>query len=184
MTKKKQVVIGGTFDILHEGHKALLKKAFGLGGVFVGLTSDAMAKRMKKRKVRDFKYRKKELKDFIKKEFKIKPEIVKIEDKFGPTLKKDFDYIIVSPETYKTAVLVNKKRQKRNKKPIKIIKIKFVLAKDGKPISASRILKNSSIKISFVPKEIFIKDFNTSSVLKEKINKAIKLVNSNFFKLD
>ncbi len=145
--KKKQVVVGGTFDILHEGHKALLRKAFGLGGVFVGLTSDAMAERMKKRDVRDFKCRKKELKDFIKKEFKVKVKIVKIEDKFGPTLKKDFDYIVVSPETYKTALLINKERQKRRRKPIKIVKIKFVLAKDGKPISASRILKREiSIK--------------------------------------
>lgn len=139
--KNKKVVVGGTFDILHEGHKVLLRKAFGLGEVFVGLTSDAMAERMKKRKVRDFKYRKKELKDFIKKEFKVRSEIVRIEDKFGPTLNKDFDYIVVSPETYKTALLINKERQKRNKKPIKIIKIKFVLAKDGKPISTSRILK-------------------------------------------
>ncbi len=145
--KKKQVVVGGTFDILHKGHKALLRKAFGLGGVFVGLTSDAMAKRIKKRDVRDFKYRKKELKTFIKKEFKVRSEIVKIEDKFGPTLKKDFDYIVVSPETYKTALLINKERQKRKRGAIKIVKIKFVLAKDGKPISASRILKREiSIK--------------------------------------
>ena len=137
----KKVVIGGTFDIFHLGHEALLKKAFGLGKVIIGLTSDAMAEKMKRRKVRDFKLRKKELENFIKKEFKQKPKIIKIEDKFGSTLKEDFDYIVVSPETYKTAILINKKRQKRNKKPIKIVKIKFVLAKDGKPISSTRILQ-------------------------------------------
>jgi len=137
----KKVVVGGTFDILHRGHEVLLKKAFTLGKVTVGLTSNVFARKMKKRKVRDFKYRKKELEDFIKEEFKQKSKIVKIEDKFGPTLEKDFDYIVVSPKTYKTAVLINKKRQKRNKKPIKIVKIKFVLAEDGKPISSTRILK-------------------------------------------
>ncbi len=137
----KKVIIGGTFDVLHDGHKALIKKAFGLGKVTIGLTSDKMAKKIKKRKVRVFKLRKKDLEDFISKKFSGKAKIIKIEDKFGPTLKEDFDYICVSPETLRTANLINKERQKRNKKLIKVVKIKFVLGKDGKPISASRILK-------------------------------------------
>ncbi len=141
MVKKKKVVVGGTFDILHEGHKAFLRKAFTLGEVTIGLTSDIMAKKTKKRKIRDFRLRKRELADFIKKEFKVKPKIVKIEDKFGPTLKEDFDYIVVSPETYPGAVLINLKRKNIKKKPIKIVKIEFVLDEDGKPISATKILK-------------------------------------------
>ena len=137
----KKVVVGGTFDILHEGHKALLRKAFTLGEVIIGLTSNIFAKNTKKRKVKDFRQRKKELTDFIRKEFNLRPKIMKIEDKFGPTLKEDFDYIVVSPETYKTTLLINKERQKRNKKPIKIVKINFVLAEDKKPIFSTRILK-------------------------------------------
>lgn len=139
--KIKKVVVGGTFDILHEGHKTLLRKAFELGKVGIGLTSDRMAQRVKQRKIESFKKRKKKLEDFIRKEFKAKPIIVKIKDEFGLTLKKDFDYIVVSPETYKTALKINEERRKRNKKPIKIVKVKFVLAKDRKPISADRISK-------------------------------------------
>ena len=136
-----KVVIGGTFETLHQGHWAFLKRAFELGEVFIGLTSDEMAEGLKRRKVKDFKERKKELEDFIKKEFSAKPEIVKIEDKFGPALKGDFDYIVVSPETYKTAVLLNEKRKEIGKEPIEIVKLNFILAEDGKPISDSRILK-------------------------------------------
>ena len=140
--KKKKVVIGGTFDILHQGHKALLKRAFGLGQVTIGLTSDAMARKIKKRKTKFFQQRKKELEKFIKNDFKVKAKIIKIEDKFGPTLKENFDYIVVSPETYSTAVLINEERKKKKKKAMRIVKIKFVLAKDGKPISATKILKS------------------------------------------
>ena len=139
--KNKKVVIGGTFEMLHRGQETLLRKAFSLGEVFIGLTSDVMARKMKKRKVQGFKCRKKELRDFTRKKFRAEPRIAKIEDKFGPALRENFDYIVVSPETYKTALLINKKRQERNKKLIKIIEIEFVLAKDGKPISSTRILK-------------------------------------------
>ncbi len=141
MVKKKKVVVGGTFDILHEGHKAFLRKAFTLGEVTIGLTSNIWAENIKKRKIKNFKPRKKELEDFASKEFKVKPKIVKIEDKFGPTLKEDFDYIVVSPETYPRAILINLKRKNIKKKPIKIVKIEFVLDEDGKPISATKILK-------------------------------------------
>jgi pantetheine-phosphate adenylyltransferase len=135
----KKVVLGGTFDILHKGHEALLKKAFSLGKVFIGLTSDSFAKKLKKRKVKSFRKRKRELENFIKKKFKKRAKIFKIDDKFGPTLKKDFDYIVVSPETYQNAVEINKERLKRKKKLIEIVEIDFVLADDGKPISAKRI---------------------------------------------
>jgi len=133
----KKVIIGGTFDVLHKGHEVFLKKAFSLGDLTIGLTSDIMAEKAKKRKVRQFSERKKELEKFIKKNLVKKTRIIKIEDKFGPTLEEDFDYIVVSPATHKTALLINKKRRK----PMKIVEIKFVLAEDGKPISASRIIK-------------------------------------------
>ena len=137
----KKVVLGGTFDILHMGHEALLKKAFSLGAVFIGLTSDSFAKKFKKRKVEVFEKRKKALKNFIDKGLKKRVKIFKIVDKFGPTLKRDFDFIVVSPQTYKTAIEINKERLRRNKKLIEIVEIDFILAQDGRPISSRRILK-------------------------------------------
>ena len=141
----EKVVLGGTFDILHQGHRALLKKAFSFGDITIGLTSDKMAKRLKRRKIRSFLQRKKELGNFIKKEFSKKAEIIKIEDKFGPALKEDFDYIVVSPATYKTAVLINKKRRQKNKKIIRIIEIKMVLDKKRKPLSSTRLWQKKKV---------------------------------------
>lgn len=144
-TKKKKVVMGGTFDLIHKGHEALLKRAFKLGRVTIGLTSDPMARKTKRRNIRGFRQRKKELEIFIRKKSRVKPRIIKIEDKFGPTLKEDFDYIVVSPGTYPTAILINKRRRERKKKPIKIVKIKFVLGKDKKPISATELRTHTKI---------------------------------------
>lgn len=134
---KKRVVVGGTFDILHAGHKALLEKAFSLGSVTIGLTSDRMASETRQRKVNAFLKRKKALEDFIRKGLKEEAVILKIEDKYGMTLERDFDYIIVSPATFKTALEINEKRKEVGRKPIKIVKIKFVLGKDGKPLSST-----------------------------------------------
>lgn len=141
LKKLKRVVIGGTFDILHKGHEALLKRAFELGEVEIGLTSDKMARELRKRRIKKYEEREKKLEDFIKRNFKKKYKIIEIEDKFGFTLKRDFDYIVVSPKTYETAVEINKERAKRKKKLIEIVEIDFVLAQDGKPISAESIFK-------------------------------------------
>ena len=39
------VVLGGTFDPVHDGHRALFERAFDLGDLTVGLTSDDLAPR-------------------------------------------------------------------------------------------------------------------------------------------
>ena len=45
----KLVGVAGTFDMLHKGHKALLRKAFEVGErVVIGLTTDEFAARMHK----------------------------------------------------------------------------------------------------------------------------------------
>jgi len=142
----KKVVLGGTFEIIHKGHEALLKKAFQLGEVVLGLTSDNFAQRLKKRKVLSFNKRKKNLKIFIRGKFKKRAKIIKIENIFGPTLKEDFNFIVVSKETLRNALKINREREKKGKKPIKIVKIKMVLSEDGKPISSRRI-KNGEIDV-------------------------------------
>lgn len=136
--EKKRVVVGGTFEFMHKGHRVLLGKAFELGDVFIGLVSDEMAKN-KRAGIKSFKERESILQDFAEKEFNFFPEIREINDKFGFAVKEDFDFIVVSPETYPAAMQINEEREKKAKKQIEIIKIDFVLAEDGLPISSTRI---------------------------------------------
>ena len=137
-----KVCIGGTFNILHNGHKQLINKAFKIAGtkgtVFIGLTTTEFSRN--KINVKSFEERKRALAQYLSNKRFIKQAIIKlISDKYGPSINGNFDAIVVSQETVKTANEINLKRKEKGKKPLKIIQIPFVLAKDGLPISSSRI---------------------------------------------
>ncbi len=132
------VAVGGTFDILHDGHKALLRKAYELGYVTIGLVSDKMAKH-KGHAVNPYAVRKQALATYVRGLTGTEPDIIELNDPYGPTLEAQFDYIVVSPDTIDTAREINTVRAKREMSPIVIICVDFVRARDGKPISSSRI---------------------------------------------
>ena len=137
-----KVALGGTFEPLHEGHKRLIDVAVQLGGkdITIGITSDEMA-RMRIRSVLPFEIRAENVRQYVKRKYGFEPQIVKITTPFGKTLERDFEYLVVSPETCEMAMKINEKRRELGKKEIKIVKVDFVLAEDGKPISATRIKK-------------------------------------------
>ena len=151
-----RICIGGTFDLLHKGHKKLIDKAFKIAGkngfVFIGLAVNKMTKR--KKSVGKFEERKKKLKDYLfEKSFIDRALIKQITDKYGPSVEGDFDAIVVSPETIKTAEEINIKRVENGKKPLKIIQIPFVLAEDDKPISSTRIFRGKIDKYGHILKD-------------------------------
>ncbi len=132
------VAVGGTFDILHDGHKALLRKAYELGRVTVGLVSDKMAQH-KGHAVNPYPVRKRALATYVRGLTGTEPNIIELNDPYGPTLAAQFDYIVVSPDTIDTARKINIVRAERGMPRITIICVGFVRARDGKPISSSRI---------------------------------------------
>lgn len=142
-----KVAIGGTFEPLHDGHKALLERVFELAHddeVLIGLTSDAMA-RSRYRTVLSYGVREENLRRHIKREFdRNDMRIVELNDPYGPTLEEDFDYLVVSPETKPTALEINKIRAKDRRQPIEISVVEYVLAEDEDTISSTRI-KNGII---------------------------------------
>lgn len=135
---KKKVALGGTFEPLHEGHKKLIDVAVKLGDVTIGVTSDELA-RKRLRSVLPYEIRAENLRQYILRKYGFEPEIVRIYDPYGETLEIDFDYIVVSPETYSVAEMINEKRKELGKREIKIVKVDWVRAEDGEPISATRI---------------------------------------------
>ena len=138
-----RVVVGGTFECLHDGHRELLRKAFELadsGEVDIGLTSNEMANK-RPRKIPDYSIRKEKVIQYIQQIAEgQKYTIVELNDSFGKTLAKNYDYIVVSPETYSVALKINKLRAEKNMKDIEIVKIDYVLAEDQMRISSTRIV--------------------------------------------
>ena len=140
-----KVMVGGTFDPLHDGHKHLLKRSFEVAGpgghVTIGLTSDTFASR-KNHPVRQFALRQAELERFIlSTSLSTRWDIEPLNDRYGSALEVDFDALIVSEETLPAAIEINKLRRKNGKKKVDIHQISCVLAEDGRWISSTRIYR-------------------------------------------
>ena len=141
------VAMGGTFDVIHSGHMALLNKAFSISSkVIIGLSSDQLATKKGKNLSNDYSKRLSLLKSVIEKSFPNSAyEISKLENDFGPAvIEGSVKALVVSEETSNKGLLLNELRAERNLPPVKIVVVPMVLAEDGKSISTTRI-KNSEI---------------------------------------
>jgi len=144
MTKRfKTVAVGGTFDELHRGHRALLLKAFAVGErVLIGLCSDQLVEGFyKPHETAPYEKRLRELKSFLENEgFLSRAEIMTLNDPFGVTLSGDgVEALVVSLETERVGVKINEERQRRGLAPIEIVVIDMVPSEDCAPISTTRI---------------------------------------------
>ena len=141
------VAMGGTFDVIHAGHIALLNKSFSISSkVIIGLSSDQLATKRGKSLVNDYSKRLSSLKDVIEKNFpNASYEISELENDFGPAvIEGSVKALVVSEETGSKGVKLNELRGERNLPPVEIVIVPMILAKDGKAISSTRI-KNSEI---------------------------------------
>ena len=105
MSKFSLVATGGTFDIIHKGHIALLSNAFDISDkVIIGLTSDEFAAKKGKKPTNNYQKRLKILIFSIFKKFPNSSfQISKLDNDFGPAvLEKDVEALVVSDETSKT----------------------------------------------------------------------------------
>jgi pantetheine-phosphate adenylyltransferase len=138
-----KVMVGGTFDPLHDGHKRLITRSFELAGkegrVTIGLTTDHFASR-KSHPVKNYSARKASLEKYIKEcEFPATYEIEPLSDRFGSAVTEDFDALVVSEETLPIAREINILRNEKGKRKVDIHQITCVLAEDNRWISSTRI---------------------------------------------
>ena len=133
-------LVGGTFDCFHAGHQALLGAALNCDSVEVWVTTDATA---------------------AEKDPRIQPQSKRIEeignwaagrnlsthsleDTWGPApSRSDATHIVCTPETLENCEKINQMRLENGLGPLEIIEVKHVMARDGDPISSSRIRQGS-----------------------------------------
>lgn len=140
--KYEKVAVGGTFDYLHDGHKAILSKAFEIGRrVQIGVVSDKMELKKDSAGIQPIEKRMETLRDFLKeREWLERSEIEVLNDPMGTAAgDEELDAIVVSEETLSGARGINEVRSENNLDPLEIIEIPLVLADDNKPISSIRI---------------------------------------------
>ncbi|KAJ7568955.1 hypothetical protein O6H91_01G054400 [Diphasiastrum complanatum] len=114
----RAVVLGGTFDRLHAGHKLLLKTAADLARerVVIGISTGPMLDNKDlSHLIEPLEHRSQAVKDFIK---TLKPhlevQIEPITDPYGPSIvDAELEAIVVSKETLAGGIKVNLKRAER-----------------------------------------------------------------------
>jgi pantetheine-phosphate adenylyltransferase len=139
------VALGGTFDPIHDGHRELFRRAFGLGNVTVGLTSDGLAQETRhvERSVNSFETRKASLEatlapmaDRFGREFAVR----KLTEPTGIAVEPQFSHLVVSPETKPGGDRINEIRADRDLALLDIHIVPHLRADDGDIISSTRIV--------------------------------------------
>lgn len=146
----RDVILGGTFGPLHDGHREMLRTAFEAGRPTIGLTSDELA-----RKTRDepryiphaLKKRKVILEhecDILAEEFDREYDIFILTDPTREAVETEqFEAIVVSPEGKidERVEKINEQRQEvHGFDPLEKIEANMVYAEDGGRISSTRII--------------------------------------------
>ena len=132
--------VAGTFDVLHDGHRALLRRAFEVGDlVMVGITSDRMASGSRGVSV-PMHIRRAELEAFLSDMGEHR--VFEIDDIYGPDEVMDsVDVLVVSEETMDNGRRVNERRVSRGLRPMELSVVPLVMSDDGGKISSSAILR-------------------------------------------
>lgn len=138
-----KAAVAGTFNVLHEGHKALLDHAMWMADeLYIGITSDRMASETRTEVV-PYYLRKKAVEDYVasKNEVAI---VFPIDDIYGPPeIMDSIDTLIVSEETQSNGELVSRMRVKRGLDPLKLSVVNIVPDCNGNKLSATDVMNGS-----------------------------------------
>lgn len=170
------IVLGGTFDHFHRGHRELIKTAFKFGKkVTIGIAMEELYKnKYLSEVIESFEIRKNSVSEYLNNNSwrRRGKMIVFSEFTGGADKREDIDGIVVSKMTYQNALKINERREKSGRGLLRIIIVKDVLAEDGKLLSSERI-RAGEIDRNGKPFEIQNKNVK-ELILPEKMRKNLR----------
>lgn len=133
-------LVGGTFDCFHLGHQSLLESAFFCDKVEIWVSSDAIAL-AKDPRIKSQDERFEEISKWCgERSFSLH----NLEDSWGPApTRRDATHIVCTPETKKNCETINLMRIDNDLPALEILEVPHEMARDGMPISSSRIRQGS-----------------------------------------
>ncbi len=151
--KFKIIGLGGTFDRFHNGHKLMLDVAAYFGKeIHLGLIGNSyliMRPKPLNKIIQNYQARCDTISDYFK---KYKENILRITELSSPGMdqklasESSLEALIVSQETLKGALLINKNRIANKKSCLKILVIPFVLRENGSNESSTKLRYEDSNK--------------------------------------
>jgi len=143
MYKFDNIASGGTFDMLHDGHKAFLRFQLGISkNILLGITSDEYIRKYQKpHEIESFEVRKKSVQRFLIKEKSLdRIKILKLDKPYSDEIEKvNTQALVVTPNTAKGAIYINKERLKAKLPSLEVLSTDLLRGEDGVPISSTRI---------------------------------------------
>lgn len=144
VARHPHVIVGGSWDQFHAGHRYLLLAAFEHGEhVDIGVTTDEMLADLEKNDadaLESFGTRKQHVKSFLD-TFGLsdRADILSIDDFRGNAVEADHGILLCTDDTLENAKQVNEERLERQKTPLNLAVLDQITDEEGHVISSTRI---------------------------------------------
>lgn len=159
--KYNHIAIGGTFDRFHNGHKEFIRFAFDIGKkVSIGITSQKLDNTSQfVNEIEPFEERMRAVETYLRNNHLFsRSHLIRLNNMWGTAVDDvTLDAIVVTKETRKNALLINKERKTKGLRQLDIMIVPFVKGEDKKIIRSERIRKGEIDRTGHIYGTIFKK---------------------------
>ncbi len=146
-----RIIVGGTWDRFHAGHRYLLLAALENGKhVDVGVTTDAYVDEHYDTDTATFTDRKQCIQQFLDTFGQSDADILSLDDFRGNAVDVDQGVLMVTEDTLEKAKQINEERLEERKSPLNIAAVQQITGGDGDIISSTRIRTKEIDRNGFV----------------------------------